>query len=120
MSDSPLSPASLGRRFAALAIDWFACLALATFTSPQFSGGAQLMPLVLLFVEVSLLTTLTQASFGQRILRIKVLSETGNFASPLRILVRTALILLVLPAVFTSSGRGFHDIIAKTVVIDAR
>jgi uncharacterized RDD family membrane protein YckC len=124
MSSSQLPPkalpATLGRRFAALAIDWMACLALATFASPRFEGGAQAMPLVLLFIEVSLLTSLTQSSFGQRILKIKIVNESGNYATPLQVLLRTLLIVLVIPAVFTSNGRGFHDIVARTYCLDAR
>lgn len=95
-------------------------MALAAFTSPRFDGGAQAMPLVLLFTEVSLLTSLTQSSFGQRIMKIKIVNEFGNYATPLQVLLRTLLIILVLPAVFTSNGRGFHDIVAKTYCLDAR
>jgi uncharacterized RDD family membrane protein YckC len=74
--------------------------------------------LAIFFFEVTILTTLQQASAGQRILRMRVVDfTTYGIVPPLKILLRTFLICLVLPAVFTREGRGLHDWITNSVVV---
>jgi uncharacterized RDD family membrane protein YckC len=107
--------AGTGRRFLALLIDWLMCLlisGLAGFSSRSIST------LAIFFIEVSVLTTLQQASAGQRILRLRVVDFTNYGVVPAKkILLRTFLICLVLPAVFTREGRGLHDWVANSVVV---
>ncbi|CAN2240340.1 RDD [actinobacterium SCGC AAA044-D11] len=107
--------AGTGRRFLALMIDWFMCLLIASllgFESKAF------VTLVIFFIEVSVLTILQQASAGQRILRLRVVDFTTFGIVPVRkIVLRTFLICLVLPAVFTREGRGLHDWVANSVVV---
>jgi len=107
--------AGTGRRFLALMIDWFMCLLIASllgFESKAF------VTLVIFFIEVSVLTILQQASAGQRILRLRVVDFTTFGIIPVRkIVLRTFLICLVLPAVFTREGRGLHDWVANSVVV---
>ena len=107
--------AGTGRRFLALMIDWFMCLLIASllgFESKAF------VTLVIFFIEVSVLTILQQASAGQRILRLRVVDFTTFGIVPIRkIVLRTFLICLVLPAVFTREGRGLHDWVANSVVV---
>ena len=107
--------AGTGRRFLALMIDWLMCLlisGLAGFSSRPIST------LAIFFIEVSILTTLQQASAGQRILRMRVVDFTNYGIVPVKkILIRTFLICLVLPAVFTRDGRGLHDWVANSVVV---
>ncbi|TSA21984.1 MAG: RDD family protein [Actinomycetales bacterium] len=105
----------LGRRFLALAIDWAMCSVIASLVGFE---SKSLTVLVLFFVEVSILTTLQQSSAGQRILKIRVVDFTNRgIVPPLKILLRTFLICLVLPAVFTREGRGLHDWITNSVVV---
>ena len=107
--------AGTGRRFLALMIDWLMCLLIASllgFESKAF------VTLVIFFIEVSVLTILQQASAGQRILRLRVVDFTTFGIVPIRkIVLRTFLICLVLPAVFTREGRGLHDWVANSVVV---
>ena len=107
--------AGTGRRFLALMIDWFMCLLIASllgFESKAF------VTLVIFFIEVSVLTILQQASAGQRILRLRVVDFTTFGIVPVRkIVLRTFLICLVLPAVFTREGRGLQDWVANSVVV---
>ena len=107
--------AATGRRFLALIIDWLMCLFISSLVG---FGSRPISTLVIFFIQVSILTTLQQASAGQRILRMRVVDFTNYGLVPARkILVRTFLICLVLPAVFTREGRGLHDWVANSVVV---
>lgn len=113
--------AGYGRRFAAISIDWAIASFSAALIIPLQSSalGPSLVRLGVFILEVALLTTLTGASAGQRILRLRVLTWPDYFfARPSAIFLRTFLIALVIPAVVTDQdGRGLHDRIAKTVVV---
>jgi len=107
--------AGTGRRFLALLIDWMMCLLISGIVG---FGSRSLSTLAIFFIEVSILTTLQQASAGQRILRLRVVDFTNyGLVPPKKILLRTFLICLVLPAVFTRDGRGLHDWVANSVVV---
>lgn len=117
----PGSAGGIGRRLGALFIDWFACLAIVF----AVTGGLRaedvdrgLITLLIFFLEVTLLTWLQGASFGQRLLRL-VVAPVGRpqVALPSAAL-RTALLCLVIPAlVMQPNGRGLHDLAAGTVVV---
>ena len=112
----PGSVAGFTRRFVALAIDWLACLLVANLISsgqpPAF------LPLVIFFVEVSLLTALMGSSFGQRILGIRVISLVHGRLDPLRSALRTLLLCLVVPPlVFDRDQRGLHDKVVGSVAV---
>ncbi len=112
--------AGWGRRIAALLIDWALAnfIALVIAGSEAFSGSARWLPLAVWFVMVWLLTGLTGASAGQRLLRITVLRLDHRPVGLARAFVRTALIALVVPPlVFDRDGRGLHDMAAGTVVV---
>jgi len=107
--------AGTGRRFLALLIDWLMCLLISGLAG---FGSRSISTLAIFFIEVSILTTLQQASAGQRILRLRVVDFTNYGIVPAKkILIRTFLICLVLPAVFTRDGRGLHDWVANSVVV---
>ena len=113
--------ASLGRRFLALSIDWGLAYAISGLFKGQSPHEHQLTVLAIFFAEIALMTTLVQSSIGQKLTGLKVVdATTGGFVSPLRILGRSIMICLVLPAVFTKEGRGYHDLLSNTVVISAR
>jgi uncharacterized RDD family membrane protein YckC len=74
-------------------------------------------------LEVLLLTALTGQSLGMRVLGIRVarLAEPDGPPGFLPAAIRTALLMLVLPAlVFDRDGRGLHDKAAGTVVLRTR
>lgn len=113
--------AGFGRRLGALFIDWAVAIgmALLLFRSAAYgSAESQIATLSLFALEVILLTWLTSASFGQRILGLTVLRTDGVRLSLWRVIVRTLLICLVIPAiVLDSDGRGLHDRAVGSVVI---
>ncbi len=118
--------AGWGRRFAALLLDWLAStLTAAVLFGYQWLGepaSAQgwvgVTPLLVLLLEASLLTALAGGSFGQLALRLTVVRVDRRPVNLLQALLRTALILLVIPPlVFNRDQRGLHDLAAKTVVL---
>jgi len=110
--------ASLGRRLWALFLDSFGSWVLATAIEPHDMGKRLFLQMGILFIEISLLTILQGSSFGQRVAKIKVVDfQDGIPLSIPRILIRTVLIIFVLPAIFRSEGRSVHDILTKSVVV---
>ncbi len=121
----PGSLATLGRRLAAVAVDWFAStfvVALVArdhlrYGTPTFSFAV----LLVFGVEVFALTWLTGGSFGQRLLGLRVVALDARRLSPLRVLGRTVLLCLAVPAlVWDSDQRGLHERATDTAVLNAR
>lgn len=105
-----LPSATLGRRLIALVIDWSMSGLVASLLGPNFFIDRSFSTLIIFFIEVSVFTIIFQASAGQRIMGINVVTYPGQLrALPWNILLRTFLICLVLPAVFTTNGRPLHD-----------
>ena len=113
-----------GRRVVAFLVDWFASVLVALLVFPQFGYGtneSMLATLLIFTAEVIVLTWLTGASFGQRIVGLRVISIDGGRLPLWRVVIRTALILLVIPAVvYDAQGRGLHDRVAASVVVRVR
>ncbi len=109
--------AGMGRRFAALTLDWLMSWAVGSLAFDQ-AEGRPIWVAAVFFFEIVLFTTLTGSSAGQRILNLSVGScPDGQALGFGKILLRTALILLVIPAVvFDSDGRGLHDRIVQSAV----
>ena len=103
--------AGLGRRLAAIAIDWLVSLLVASLLlQAAFGADLSFLPLVVFATEVTLLTWLSAASFGQRLLGITVIGLDGRRLGLGRAALRTLLICLVIPAVvYDADGRGLHD-----------
>ena len=116
--ETPEPRAWIGRRIAALIIDWLASLAVARLVFPQFGYGsdsAGFATLGVFAVEVTLLTWLTGASFGQRIIGLRVVPIDSGRLPLWRAALRTLLVCLVIPAVvYDNQGRGVHDRLAGT------
>jgi uncharacterized RDD family membrane protein YckC len=114
----PGSVARFGRRLAAVAIDWIACVLIAR----AFSSHPAL-PLGVFAVENLVLLASLGSTFGMRLLGLRVVSlrEPGHLPAAWRALVRTVLLCLVIPAfIWDRDGRGLHDKAAGTVVVRAR
>ena len=112
--------ASLGRRAGAIAIDWLVALLLARLIpgAEYGTGDYAVATLAIFALEIILFTWLTGSSFGQRILGIAVVSENGGRLSLWRIIVRTALICIVVPAlVYDSQRRGLQDLAVGSRVV---
>lgn len=110
-----------GRRILAYLIDGVASVLVArAFTQPP--GTAYSTAVFAAFViEKFLLTALTGASLGQRLLGIEVRTEDGSPVGFRRAAIRTLLLVLVIPVVIIdSSGRGLHDRLAGTRLVRSR
>lgn len=119
---------SQGRRLLGITIDWLACYAIAL---GFFAGGGSLMDrvpqarvpvLILLFAQYSLFVALGGASFGHRIVGLKVVRfSDGGAVTPVQSLIRTALLLPLVTAItFDEDGRGINERLSNTVLIQTR
>jgi uncharacterized RDD family membrane protein YckC len=113
--------ASLGRRLLALIIDWTMCRLIAGFLSPAVIPDSSFSTLIIFYIEVCLFTIAFGASAGQRILAIKVVTYPDQQrVKAVQVALRTLLICLVLPAIFTKNGRALHDHFANSQTVRAR
>lgn len=114
---------TLGRRLAAITLDWLACYAIVAALSGGIGHMSGFKPEVLLlfFAEVWVLTALTGSSLGQRIFGLKVVRFVDSGAISVKAaLLRTFFLVLVVTAVtYDENGRGIHERISKTVLIRA-
>jgi len=116
-----LPEASLGRRLLALVIDWTMCRLIAGLLSPSVIPDNTFSTLIIFYIEVCLFTIAFSASAGQRIMAIKVVTYPDQQRVKVgRIVLRTFLICLVLPAVFTNNGRPLHDHFANSQTVRER
>ena len=113
-----LPAASLGRRFIALALDWIMCRLIAGLLTPTVFEGNAFTTLIIFYIEVTFFTIAFQASAGQRLMAIKVVgySEQQRIG-PSKVALRTLLICLVLPAVFTNNQRSLHDHFTQSMTV---
>lgn len=119
--DGPGSVAGVGRRLSALVIDWLASLLVARLLFRNEADLA-LETLGIFALMTIVLVSLTGASFGQRLLGLRIASVPDGGVVPFwRVVVRTALLCLVIPAVvWDRDQRGLHDRAARTVVVNTR
>jgi uncharacterized RDD family membrane protein YckC len=119
--DGSGSVASWLARLGALALDWLASLGVASVVSGgrNWEAGALDWYTPLVFViEATVLTALVGGSFGQLVLRLAVVRLDGRPVNLLQALLRTAMILLVIPPlVFNRDNRGLHDLAFGTIVL---
>jgi uncharacterized RDD family membrane protein YckC len=114
-----------GRRLVGVVIDWVLCSLIATalfgvplpFTAVA-TGTQSLIVLAIFAVENLLLVGTLGSTLGHRVVGLRVLSTDGAAARPFQVLVRTALLILFLPAMFwDKDGRGLHDKAAGTLIV---
>ncbi len=122
----PGSVAGWGRRFAALLVDWVASTLVAALVfgyqwfgaTAGEQGWVGATPLLVFLLEAAFLTAVAGGSFGQLALRVTVVHLDGRPVNLLEALLRTLLILLVVPPlVFNRDQRGLHDMAVKSVTI---
>lgn len=132
--EGPGSAAGFGRRVAALAIDWLACLLVsaaffreAGSTMPVV-GGDPMATLAIFAVENVVLVGTLGHTLGHRLLSLRVrrlllgadgpVPDDGRAPGLGRAALRTALLLLVVPAAIQdTTGRGLHDRLAGTAIV---
>ncbi|MFD5751930.1 RDD family protein [Streptomyces sp. NPDC127033] len=117
----PGSVAPLGRRFGALFVDWGLCMLIAYGLLAdgdwQASGNWALGVLLVLGV-----LTVGTVGFtpGKRLFGLRVIAEGGERLGFWRVLVRTVLLCIAIPAlVWDRDGRGLHDRLARAVQVRA-
>ena len=118
--EQPLAMQRAGiiRRFVALCADWALAYFVAVFLAGGHGGRVNVLQYLVFYFEVILFTSISGASAGQNLMKLKIIhEETGAKVSFVRVVIRTTLLMFVLPALFTSKGRGFHDIAAKSEIV---
>ncbi|MDK1474087.1 RDD family protein [Streptomyces sp. 549] len=117
--EGPGSIAPLGRRVAAILIDWLLCVliarALLSDGTMQSAGNWALLVFgVMVFLTVGTLGFTP----GKRLMRLRVVSAAGGRLTVPRVLVRTVLLTLALPAlIWDRDTRGLHDRLSGAVQI---
>ena len=109
----PGSVASMPRRVLALFIDWLLCMLIAYGLL-----RSQFWTIAVFAVEVYVLTATTGFTVGKRLVGIRTVRTNGGLVGFRWALVRTAILLTVIPALLTDRDlRGLHDRASDTVVI---
>ena len=113
-ASGPRSIATLGRRVLGLVIDW----AIASAVGYLFFAG-DAMAILIAFAALQYVFLVTMSgSIGHAILGMRVVPLTPRWIGPLRPLVRTLLLCIVIPAVvWDRDQRGLHDQLAGTVLV---
>ena len=109
----------IGRRILAFYLDWFIAYGAITIVFPSLSaldrGGVAIIAFAIL--QMVFIPTIG-GSIGHRICGMRVAALNGTWVGIWRPIVRTLLLLLVIPLlVWDSDQRAFHDKIAGTVLI---
>jgi uncharacterized RDD family membrane protein YckC len=108
------SIARLGRRLAAIAIDW----AFAVVVSNAFFNYDALATLGIFVTAQIVLLVTANGSFGHLIMGLRVVPLAGGYLGIWRPIVRTLLMAMVIPAViWESDQRGMHDRLAGTLLV---
>lgn len=116
----PNSIGRVGRRIAALVIDWVAATVIALLFAPYSSALHSWLTLVIFAVMQVLFIPTIGGSVGHRLTGLRVVPMSGGWIGLWRPIVRTALLIVVIPAlIWDADQRGFHDKVAGTVLIRA-
>ena len=119
---------SQGRRLMGITIDWLACYAISL---GFFAGSgsfidrvpeARVRVVILFFAQYSISVALGGASFGHRLVGLKVVRfSDGQSPTLLQSLVRTLLLAPVVTAItFDDNGRGINERLSNTVLIKTK
>jgi uncharacterized RDD family membrane protein YckC len=117
--DGPGSVASIGRRVVAIFIDWVLCVVIAYGLIAHRDVHDANNWALAVFGVVSLIgLALVGSTPGKMITRLRVIGLDGRRIGPLAALIRTVLLLLVIPAVvWDRDTRGLHDKAAGAVQV---
>jgi uncharacterized RDD family membrane protein YckC len=114
----PGSVGGIGRRVGALFIDWLLCTFIVVALIRPIPADVELWTLLIFGLQDFVLTSLTGFTIGKRLLGIRVARLDGRWVGPVWGLLRTVLLLLVIPALFLNADqRGLHDRASNTVVV---
>ena len=109
----PGSVSSMPRRVVALFIDWLLSMVIAYWLT-----HSQFWTIAVFAVEVYVLTALTGCTVGKRLVGIRAIRIGGGQIGFGWALVRTAILLTVVPPLLTDRDlRGLHDRASDTIVV---
>ncbi len=112
------SVASMARRVGALFVDWLLCWAIVVVAIRPYQADVAYWTLALFAAQDYVSTSLTGFTLGKLALRIRVIKLDDSRIGPLWGLVRTVLLLTVIPPLMSDRDlRGLHDRAANTVVV---
>jgi uncharacterized RDD family membrane protein YckC len=112
------SVASQLRRLGALVIDWLLCTFIVMAFIRPIRADVEYWTLLIFAVQDIVLTAFTGYTVGKRLMGIRVARLDGKMIGPLWSLVRTVMLLLIVPPlVINRDVRGLHDRAANTVVV---
>ncbi|MGN6794647.1 MAG: RDD family protein [Streptosporangiaceae bacterium] len=112
------SVAGMARRVGALFIDWLLCWVIVVAAIRPYQADVAYWTLVLFAGQDYLFSSLTGLTVGKQLVRIRVVRLDGGMIGPLWGLVRTLLLLTVVPPLMVDRDlRGLHDRAANTVVV---
>ncbi|MDI3403133.1 RDD family protein [Streptomyces cavernicola] len=117
--EGPGAIAPLGRRFGAVVVDWAGCMLIAYGLLAQGNQQAMGNWALGVFFVLSALTVGTIGSTpGKRLFGLRVVSEDGSRLGVGRVLLRSLLLCLAIPAlIWDRDGRGLHDRLAKAIQV---
>lgn len=121
------SVARFGRRLVALIIDYAAATLVATaffgydqFALPSEAGLSLFAPMTVFAALNLLFVPSIGGTPGHRIVGLRMQRFSGGWVGLWRPIVRTALLVLVIPAlVWDADQRGLHDKLAGTILLRA-
>jgi len=114
----PGSISSMTRRIGAIFIDWLLCTFIVVAIIRPARPDVEYWTLLVFAVQDYLLTALTGFTIGKRLLGIRVARLDGKMVGLLWGLVRTILVLTVIPTLLLNRDlRGLHDRASNTAVL---
>ena len=114
------SVARVGRRVAAILVDWAIANVIALLAGPYASPAQSWATLgIFALLQIVFIPTL-QGSPGHRIFGLRLVRLDGAWTGLWRPVVRTLLLIVVVPAViWDADQRGLHDKAAGTILLRA-
>jgi hypothetical protein len=114
----PGALAGQGRRIGALCVDWaIAYLITLAFGWRPSTAAGQWGVVGIFAIEHVLLVSTLGYTIGKRLFGTRI-GKLGGSLTPLHVLARTVLLLLIIPAViWDRDGRGMHDRLVGTVEV---
>jgi uncharacterized RDD family membrane protein YckC len=114
----PGAIAGMARRVGALFIDWLLCTLVVVVAIRPPSADVGFWTLLLFGAQDYVFTALTGLTIGKQVLRIRVARLDGRMVGFGWGLVRTLLLLTVVPPLIVDKNlRGLHDRAANTAVV---
>ena len=114
-ASGPRSIGRLGRRLAALVIDWVVASGLSALI---FGIEAQLQTVAVFAVLQIVFIIIFSGSIGHLVVGLRVVPLDPRWIGVLKPIVRTLLLSIVIPAViWDTDQRGLHDKIAGTILV---